>query len=57
MDADRRRTCGFGSRKTRYSFSIFRARAVWTAMTDDPTYLAQLEPYFEGFRKAGVPEH
>ena len=38
------------------SFSISRARAAWTAMSDDPTYLAQLEPIFEGLRKAGVPE-
>ena len=38
------------------AFSISRARAAWTAMSDDPTYLAQLEPVFEGMRKAGVPE-
>ena len=38
------------------SFSISRARAAWTARSDDPTYLAQLEPIFEGLRKAGVPE-
>ena len=38
------------------AFSISRARAAWTAMSDDPTYLAQLEPIFEGLRKAGVPE-
>ena len=25
-------------------------------MSDDPTYLAQLEPVFEGLRKARVPE-
>ena len=37
------------------NFSIFRARA-WTARSDDPTYLAQLEPIFDGMRKAGVPE-
>ena len=33
-----------------------RARALWAAMSDDPTYLAQLEPILEGLRKAGVPE-
>ena len=38
------------------SFTISRARAAWTALSDDPTYLAQLEPIFEGMRKAGVPE-
>jgi tetratricopeptide (TPR) repeat protein len=38
------------------AFSISRARALWTAMSDDPTYLAQLETLFEGLRKAGMPE-
>jgi len=38
------------------AFSISRARAAWTAWSDNPTYLAQLEPIFEGLRKAGVPE-
>ena len=38
------------------AFSISRARAAWTAMSDDPTYLAQLEPIFDGLQKAGVPE-
>jgi tetratricopeptide (TPR) repeat protein len=38
------------------TYIISRARAGWTAMSDDPTYLAQLEPIFEGMRKAGVPE-
>jgi Flp pilus assembly protein TadD len=38
------------------AFSISRARAASTARSDDPTYLAQLEPIFEGMRKAGVPE-
>ena len=38
------------------TFAVSRARAAWTAMSDDPTYLAQLEPIFEGLRKAGVPE-
>ena len=38
------------------SFSISRARAAWTAMSDDPTYMAGLEPVLEGLRKAGVPE-
>ena len=38
------------------AFSISRARAARTARTDDPTYLAQLGPIFEGMRKAGVPE-
>ena len=38
------------------AFSISRARAAWTAMSDDPTYLAQLEPIFDGLRKAGLPK-
>jgi tetratricopeptide (TPR) repeat protein len=38
------------------AFTISRARAAWTAMSDDPTYLAQLEPIFDGLRKAGIPE-
>jgi hypothetical protein len=37
-------------------FTVSRTRASWTAMSDDPTYLAQLERYLEGMRKAGVPE-
>jgi TolB-like protein/Tfp pilus assembly protein PilF len=37
-------------------FTIARYRATWAAMSDDPTYLAQLEPMFEGLRKAGMPE-
>jgi hypothetical protein len=37
-------------------FTVSRTRASWTAMSDDPTYLAQIEPYLEGMRKAGVPE-
>ena len=38
------------------NFSISRSRAARTARSDDPTYLAQLEPILEGLRKAGVPE-
>ena len=38
------------------TFSISGARAAWTAMSDDPTYLAELEPILEGLRRAGVPE-
>src|ERR1700729_2303269 len=38
------------------TFTIARGRALGTAMSDDPTYLAQLEPIIEGLRKAGVPE-
>jgi hypothetical protein len=38
------------------AFAISRARALWTAVSDDPTYLAQLEPILEGMRKAGLPE-
>jgi tetratricopeptide (TPR) repeat protein len=38
------------------AFSISRADAHWRAMSDDPTYQAQLEPILEGLRKAGLPE-
>ena len=38
------------------TYTISRRRASWTAQSDDPTYLAQLEQIFEGMRKAGVPE-
>jgi tetratricopeptide (TPR) repeat protein len=38
------------------AFTVSRARALWTAMSDDPTYLARLDPIFEGLRKAGLPE-
>jgi TolB-like protein len=38
------------------SFAISRARAGRTAMSGDPTYLAQLEPVYESRRKAGLPQ-
>jgi TolB-like protein/class 3 adenylate cyclase/cytochrome c-type biogenesis protein CcmH/NrfG len=38
------------------TYAISRARAARSAMSDDPTFLAQLEPVFVGMRKAGVPE-
>ena len=38
------------------NFSVSRVRADRTARSDDLTYLAQLEPIFDGMRKAGVPE-
>ncbi len=38
------------------TFAISRARAAWTAMSDNPTFLTQLEPIFDGLRKAGVAE-
>ena len=37
-------------------FTIFRARAAWTAMSDNPTHHAGIESVLEGMRKAGVPE-
>ena len=37
-------------------FTISRARAFWTARSDDPTYLAAMESILEGLRKAEVPE-
>ena len=38
------------------SFSISRARAAWTATSDNPTYLTQWSAIFEDMRMAGVPE-
>ena len=38
------------------TYAISRDRAVWTAVSDNPRYLAQLAPFFEGLRKAGAPE-
>ena len=38
------------------SFSISRARTARIARSDDPTFLASVEPVLEGMRKAGVPE-
>ena len=38
------------------TYTISRARAAWTAMSGEPTYLAQTERILEGMRKAGVPE-
>jgi tetratricopeptide (TPR) repeat protein len=38
------------------AFTVSRAGAALTARSDDPTYLPQLEPIFEGLRQAGVPE-
>jgi tetratricopeptide (TPR) repeat protein len=38
------------------AFSISRARVDWTSRSDDPTYLARIEPILEAMRKAGVPE-
>jgi tetratricopeptide (TPR) repeat protein len=37
-------------------YTASRDRAAWTAMSRDPTYLAQLEVILDGMRKAGVPE-
>jgi TolB-like protein/DNA-binding response OmpR family regulator/Flp pilus assembly protein TadD len=38
------------------TYTVSRRRASWTAQSDDPTYLAQLEIVLDGLRKAGVPE-
>ena len=38
------------------TFAISRTRAASSAMSDNPTYLSQLEPIFDGLRKAGLPE-
>ena len=36
--------------------TISRARALWTAFSDDPAYLTALEPVFEVLGKIGLPE-
>ena len=38
------------------AFAVSRARAIWTAVSGDPTFLAAIELVFDGLRKAGVPE-
>jgi TolB-like protein/class 3 adenylate cyclase len=38
------------------TYAVSRDRAVWTSVSDNPTFLAQLEFCIEGMRKAGVPE-
>jgi tetratricopeptide (TPR) repeat protein len=38
------------------AFTVSRARVIWTGPSDDPAYLAQLEPIIDGLRKAGLPE-
>ena len=38
------------------TFTISRARADWTAMSDDPTFLSVVERMLDGLRKAGVPQ-
>jgi TolB-like protein/class 3 adenylate cyclase len=38
------------------AYTVSRVRAAWTARSVDPTFLAELEPIFEGMRKAGLPE-
>jgi TolB-like protein/class 3 adenylate cyclase len=38
------------------AFTISRLRATWTAMTDEPAHLAQIDRVLEGMREAGAPE-
>jgi tetratricopeptide (TPR) repeat protein len=38
------------------TFAVSRARAFFTARSDDPTYLAETDRILEGLRKAGLPE-
>ena len=38
------------------TYAVSRVRADWTAMSDNPTFLAQAEGILEAMRKAGVPE-
>ena len=38
------------------AFTVSRGRALWTAASENPTFLARLEPFYDGLRKAGAPE-
>jgi tetratricopeptide (TPR) repeat protein len=38
------------------AFTISRARATWTAISDNLTYRTELEPIFAGLRNAGLPD-
>ena len=38
------------------TFSIYRARALWKTVSDDPAYLAGIECVLDSMRKAGVPD-
>jgi TolB-like protein/class 3 adenylate cyclase len=38
------------------TFTVARARALWTATSDNASYLTGLEPAFEGLRQSGIPE-
>jgi TolB-like protein len=38
------------------AYVVSRIRDAWMARSADPTFLAKLEPIFEGMRKAGLPE-
>ena len=38
------------------AYTVSSNRAVWTRVSGDPTYLAGIERFFDGLRKAGVPE-
>ena len=37
-------------------YTVSRVGAAWTAMSEDPTYLVQIERSLEALRRAGVPE-
>jgi hypothetical protein len=37
-------------------YTVSRVRAAWTAMSDEPTYLVQIERTLEALRMAGVLE-
>ena len=37
-------------------YTVSRVGAAWTAMSEDPTYLVQIDRTLEALRRAGVPE-
>jgi tetratricopeptide (TPR) repeat protein len=38
------------------TYAISSDRAIWTSVSDHPTFLARLELLLDGLRKAGAPE-
>jgi hypothetical protein len=55
IDLMRRETQSKAGLALNPTFTVSRARATWTSMSDDPTYLTTLEAILEGLRKAGMP--
>jgi len=52
---DEARSAGKAGVALNPTFAISHARTLWAARSNDPTYLAQLEPILDGLRMAGLP--